>query len=173
MILEIAPNVLAELEIAHNAASPYEYSGIGWIEPHNDLDGFYLYDWRLLDVGGPTSTIITPNDTAINWPNKKNLKVWIHTHPMGDGKPGLHNWSTIDEHAIRNTPLGTIPLLAEWSVSLVRTPGGWVARMDTYNTAKPTTHMRVLPASTNNLIQRVENWKPEPEGFWQRLFGGL
>ena len=65
-------------------------------------------------------------------------------HPLGNGIPGPHNWSGTDEHTCTKEPLGGSPDLIGWSVALVRTPGGWVGRIDNHKT-KQTRHLEVFP----------------------------
>lgn len=49
-------------------------------------------------------------------------------HPMPSG------WSGTDERAIRDTPMGSIPQLVKWQVSLVHTTiDAWIARFDQFD----------------------------------------
>ncbi len=66
-------------------------------------------------------------------------------HPLGNGIPGHHNWSGTDENTARNEPLGSTPEWVKWSISIVRTPHGWVGRYDTYGAKGATVHIEVTP----------------------------
>jgi hypothetical protein len=72
------------------------------------------------------------------------MKLWLHRHPVGNGIPGPHNWSGTDHDTCVNTPLGGIPELVKWSAAIVRTPRGWVGRLDNH-IRKTTLHVPVLP----------------------------
>lgn len=63
---------------------------------------------------------------------------------MGNGIPGQHNWSGTDESTIQLAPLGGVPEMVKWSVSMVLTLGGWVGRIDNHISHK-TQHLDVSP----------------------------
>jgi hypothetical protein len=77
--------------------------------------------------------------TRQKWLSSNRLK-----HPIGNGVPGPQNWSGTDNATIELAPLGGIPELVRWSVSMVLTPGGWVGRIDNHLTHK-TEHLEVSP----------------------------
>jgi hypothetical protein len=52
----------------------------------------------------------------------------------------------MDENTARNEPLGTSPEFLDWSISMVRTPRGWVGRYDTYGVTGKTVHVEVTPS---------------------------
>jgi hypothetical protein len=123
---------------------PREFSGFGFCEKEGDT--IRIYDFVLLDVGSEVFTEI-PTEKIIGLmgrPDVGKMKVWVHAHPLGDGNPGQHNWSGTDENTIQHTPLGGIPELVKWSVSMVLTPRGWVGRIDNYVSQK-TLHLPVEP----------------------------
>ncbi len=121
-----------------------EYSGFGFCEKEGDT--IRVYDFVLLDVGSETFTEI-PADKIVKLmdrPDAAKMKVWLHKHPMGRGTPGPENWSGTDNFTIANTPMGGLPELVKWSVSIVLTPCGWVGRIDNYVSHK-TQHLAVEP----------------------------
>ena len=144
LTLTINPITLYKLEFIYAQTWPSEYSGFGKVVRNSLKEGFYLYDFELLNVMSPSQTIIYP---AQSNHLEGQYKVWCHSHGMGNAIPGNHNWSAVDVAAIKETPLGTIPEIAEWSISLVRTPHGYAARLDTYKDSK-TYHLQVLPDLT-------------------------
>jgi hypothetical protein len=85
-------------------------------------------------------------------------------HPLGTGVPGLHNWSGTDEHTIQVEPLGSPAALVGWSCSIVRTPKGWVGRIDNYKTGQ-TKHVPVsgVDVATVNLIEALKAEKAAKE----------
>jgi hypothetical protein len=74
--------------------------------------------------------------------------------------PGPHCWSGTDENTIRYTPLGGIPELVKWSISIVRTPGGWVGRLDDHINDE-TVHMPVHPELPEDFIGAVHAMSPK------------
>lgn len=112
--------IAADFEAARTAVYPNEISGFGFVEIKNTSEGglrFIVYDWVLLDVGTFDYTVITPDQVQSlrEHPNYKDLRIWLHSHPMGNGSPGAHNWSPMDERTIQKTPLGGPPELVKHS----------------------------------------------------------
>src|SRR5665648_45589 len=85
-----------------------EFSGFGWCEVMKEENGIFVYDFEVLDVGTFVTTTIDPERMLplMEREDRSKMKVWAHRHPMGNGVPGRHNWSSTDEFAIRNNPLG-------------------------------------------------------------------
>jgi len=107
---------------------------------------FYVDHVWLLDVGSVGFTEIDPalimkiHQSEVN---PSEIKLWWHRHPVGNGKPGPHNWSGTDEATCINEPLGSSPQVVGWSVAIVRTPFGWVGRVD-HHLKKKTVHLEVV-----------------------------
>lgn len=165
MVITVKPEIMFRL-MSYAAITRDEFSGFGFCERKKSEDGkdtvIEVYDFVLLDVGDYVYTEIRPEKflPLMSRPDRKNMKVWLHRHPVGNGIPGPHNWSGTDEHTIRREPLGTTPEAANWSVSMVLTPGGWVGRIDNYLTGK-TQHLEVLP-STRDLLEEVRSLVEQP-----------
>ncbi len=138
----IKPEVSAKLSLMEDASRGNEFSGFGF----GDRSGceFVIYDVVLMDIGTYAYTEFAPEKILklMDRSDHDKMKVFFHRHPLGNGIPGSHNWSGIDERTIIETPLGGIPELIEWSVSIVKTPKGWVGRIDNY-LSKKTIHMPV------------------------------
>lgn len=144
MKIVIQPHIMARL-LCYAVATPNEFSGFGFCNRNQEGD-IEMYDFVLLDVGtwGYTQTDPKRMLPLFSRPDRKNMKVWLHRHPMGTGEPGPHNWSGRDEQTIQYEPLGTTPKDAQWSVSIVITPGGFVGRIDNYLKGI-TQHLEVVP----------------------------
>jgi len=140
MKLSLSPSAAIELETIANQTRGHEFSGIGRLSKNGS--GLVVEDIVLLDVGSAGFTEITPDDLYEVSQMEGDWRVWFHRHPVGDGIPGGHNWSFTDETTIQTSPLGGIPQAIKWSVSIVRTPGGWVGRVDNHITGK-TAHLPV------------------------------
>ena len=138
----VKPEVSAKLSLMENAAKGNEFSGFGFGDRIGNT--FVIYDVVLMDIGTYAYTEFAPEKILklMDRTDHSKMKVFFHRHPLGNGIPGSHNWSGIDERTIIETPLGGIPELIEWSVSIVKTPKGWVGRIDNY-LAKKTIHMPV------------------------------
>ena len=129
---------------------PREFSGVATMQispdfdPRENVGEITLDRFWLHDVGsvGYTEFVLNPKIVPIQyWPH---LRCWVHRHPLGDRWPGPHNWSNTDNENIQDTPLGSDPKLIGWSVSVVRTPYGWVGRVDCYE-PHVTYHCPVIP----------------------------
>lgn len=143
MKIKLEPDVAVRL-LAYTLATRKEFSGFGFAKV---VDGdLVVYDFELLNVGSEAYTEIKPEKILplLNRPDAKNLKVWIHRHPIGSGIPGPDNWSSIDEAACTREPLGSSPDLVSWSAAIVITPRGWVGRVDNHK-QKRTIHCEVTP----------------------------
>jgi hypothetical protein len=145
MKIYIEPECMARLMTVATLTSPQEFSGLGFCEMEGDT--IRVYDYVLLDIGTSVFTEIPVSELLklTQRPDYSKMKAWIHFHPLGNGVPGKHNWSGTDEATIQQTPLGGLPEMVKWSVSLVLTPGGWVGRIDNYLTHK-TLHLEVFPS---------------------------
>jgi len=148
MKIVISDAILLRMETWCATAGGREVSGLGTVEVRDadiHVTGIYL-----LDMGSAMLTDIPPERIAAIYqrgvlPDK--LKLWWHPHPLGNGIPGPHNWSALDDSTILDAPLGSSPALVKWSVSIVRTPLGWVGRVDHY-TKKKTSHLEVTQPFT-------------------------
>lgn len=142
MRIVFEPHLALTLEAIANQVAPLEFSGVGYCRLEgNDI---IVYDFVLMDVGSCAYTEISASDLLelARREDAQNGRVWIHRHPLGNGIPGPHNWSATDENTIQTSPLGGIPEIVKWSVSAVRTPKGWVGRIDNHITGK-TVHLQV------------------------------
>lgn len=146
MHIDITP-ILTQLEFIGNNVGNLEFSGlafarkIGGAMPH-----FLVYDFVVLDVGSSSLTDIPAEKLLplMKRDDHSNMRVWFHRHPVGNGITGAHNWSKTDTDTIELIPLGGIPELVRWSISIVRTPRGWVGRIDDH-IKKITHHVEVFP----------------------------
>jgi hypothetical protein len=156
MKIYLEPEVAVTLEAIVAGSRNLEFSGFGFAR----IDGGYLrvYDFILLHIGSYALTEISGEKMAelINHSDAANMKVWVHRHPMGNGLPGPWNWSGTDNATIENSPLGGIPELVKWSASIVRTPLGWVGRIDNHITKK-TAHVPVEPAVKRAVFDQIES----------------
>lgn len=144
MHIRIETDVLLRLQTIGILNRGAEFSGFGWCR----IEGkeIVVYDFVLLDLGSETFTEIPPEVIMplMERPDRANMKVWCHCHPIGSGIPGPHNWSGTDERTCTKEPMGGSPEAVGWSVALVRTPGGWVGRIDNH-LSKQTKHLEVFP----------------------------
>lgn len=145
--IDLTP-IVAEFEAARAAVYPNEVSGLGFVRHGKVRDGyrFLVYDWTFLDVGTYDFTVISSEQVLglRDHPQVNDLRIWLHSHPVGNGIPGLHNWSQTDQDTIMTHPLGGPPELIKWSLSAVRTPKGWAGRLDNY-VRGITDHLEVKP----------------------------
>jgi hypothetical protein len=156
MKIMIDPGVFIRLQTI-GIAYRQEFSGFGFAtrEGKGEEALIRMYDFVLLDLGSEVYTQIKP-DQVLELQSRediKNMRVWCHAHPMGDGIPGIHNWSGTDNATIEKEPLGCLPELLGWSASIVRTPRGWVGRVDNH-IAKKTLHCPVEP-ETRSVYEEV------------------
>ena len=115
-----------------------------------------MYDIILLHVGSEGLTII-PGEQVMELTKREdasNMRVWFHRHPLGNRTPGWHNWSGTDNQTIAETPLGGIPEIVKWSASIVRTPQGWVGRIDNHITSN-TVHVNVLGQAPLEIVNET------------------
>lgn len=126
------------------ASGENEFSGLGFC--HVYPDHLEIYELRVLDYGTYASTNIPPEVIAALLAdpelNPKDLRAWLHKHPIGSGKPGADNWSSTDNLTIETQPLGGVPELVGWSAAVVLTPHGPVGRIDNH-LSKKTVHVPV------------------------------
>lgn len=129
----VPDRILAQLETFCATASGREISGVGMVRyapPNIEI----VEVWALAG-GSEVFTQIQPEHLAELLEmgvDLSKVKLWWHRHPVGNGVPGPHNWSSTDENTCTKEPLGSTPDMVKWSVSIVRTPFGWVGRMDDY-----------------------------------------
>jgi hypothetical protein len=144
MIIRRSDKIALDLMTMAHATRGKEYSGFGFVE--RKQGELYVYDYAVLDVGSEAYTQIDPKLILplMERTDAANMKLWLHRHPVGNGKPGPHNWSGTDNATISREPLGGLPELVRWSASIVLTPGGWVGRVDNHITKK-TIHCGVVP----------------------------
>jgi len=121
-----------------------EFSGIGKVE--RDGEDFIITGFMPMAFGSEVFTEIpaTKMLEIIQRPDAGQWRCWLHQHPMGSGVPGPENWSGMDNNTIRTAPLGGVPEMVKWSISVVHTPHGWVGRLDTYVNPH-TEHLEVTP----------------------------
>ena len=144
MNITLSKAVYGKLLACQISTKGKEFSGFGFAKMHKS--SLFVYDFVLLALGSETYTEINPRSilALMDRPDAKNMKVWHHSHPMGDGVPGRHCWSWMDDTTIRDNPLGGFPAAVKWSASVVLTPGGFVGRIDNHLTGK-TKHLSVTP----------------------------
>lgn len=135
-------HVIGQLETACNQAGNLEVSGYGFIRQEGDT--LVVYDACVLDVGSWGETNIDPRKPEVarklldllERQDAANLKLWWHRHP-------ILGWSGTDERACTVTPMGGDPKHVRWSAAVVRTPRGWIGRIDNHLTHK-TAHVPVV-----------------------------
>ena len=169
-VINLSPQVALKLETITTQMNGKEFSGIGFA---SFADGnFEIYDVILISVGSEVYTEIPSKKLLpiLDRPDARNMKVWFHRHGVGNGIPGQHNWSGTDTKTARMEPLGCpigMAHLVKWSLSIVRTPLGWVGRYDTYGDKGETAHLRVEPSMAQSIIPEIDNlW-----GEYNRLHG--
>jgi hypothetical protein len=156
MKIVLSNQVAFELETIAVQARGLEFSGFGFVERREDH--LYVYDYVLLNIGSTGFTEIDSKDILelMKRSDAGNMKLWYHMHPVGNGIPGEHNWSATDRHTILHEPLGGIPQLVRWSASIVRTPLGWVGRIDNYIN-RTVVHVNVEPAVPREVFSKVQS----------------
>lgn len=161
MNITLSPEVALKLETAKAQSKGLEVSGLGFIVRHES--GLYVYDVEIFDIGSFAYTEFAAEKILplLERTDARNLKLWWHIHPMGNGIPGPHNWSGTDEFTATKEPLGSIPELVGWSAAIVRTPNGWVGRIDNHKTHK-TAHVPVIGQAEDVLaiMTKLHAWKP-------------
>jgi hypothetical protein len=158
MKIILKPEVALVLEAIVGLAGYQEFSGFGFVNKVNEH--LEVYEFVLLDVGSAGYSEIGTADMIklMERPDVANCKLWVHKHGMGNGIPGPQNWSLTDNETIEKSPLGGVPQLVGWSASIVRTPKGWVGRVDNHITKK-TVHVGVEPAIPLAVFQQVSDLK--------------
>jgi hypothetical protein len=142
-IIKLSRHAELQLTAWNIATNGKEFSGLGLIEKEGDV--FHVVDVFLMGVGSEMYTEFnSERQRALG--NDPRLKLWFHKHPIGSGNPGdPGNWSGTDEHTATQEPMGVHPELVQWSVAIVRTPGGWVGRIDIHVPKPRTFHCAVEP----------------------------
>lgn len=157
MQIRLSEHVAINLEAISVQTGRLEFSGLGTC--YRDGDDIVIDDVALMNVGSEGYTEADPRAiyeylqrvTA----QGKQIKVWFHRHPVGNGVPGPHNWSGRDQQTILREPLGSFPHMVKWSVSIVRTPRGWVGRLDNYITNE-THHMAVVGQGDPEVLDKAD-----------------
>lgn len=166
--IELAPEVALKLMTVANITEGKEFSGFGFVEIRDDV--LFVYDAVVLDIGSEVFTEIPTNELIdlMQRPDAKNMKLWLHRHPVGNGVPGTHNWSGTDNGTIKEMPLGGLPKLVKWSCSMVLTPRGWVGRIDNH-LKEITQHIEVVPQVREAYVvtDKIRAAKPKPQ--WSRF----
>lgn len=149
MKIRLKPNVFIKLEAVRVAVGGLEYSGLGFVDviKEGEETVFEVYDVVLMDVGSSVFTEIPAEKILplMDRPDAKKMKLWFHRHPVGNETPGKHNWSGTDEDTATKTPLGGVPDMVKWALSIVRTPQTWVGRIDRFKDgAVQTVHLPVV-----------------------------
>lgn len=144
MQIQLSDTVALKLMTTGNITEGLEFSGFGFVEVKENT--IYVYDVVVLDIGSEVFTEIDPKTliSLMERQDARNMKLWIHKHPCGDGVPGKHNWSGTDNTTITTAPLGGHPEMVKWSCSMVLTPRGWVGRIDNH-LKNITHHIEVVP----------------------------
>jgi hypothetical protein len=158
MKIVLEPQVLAYLETCVAMADGREVSGFGFVKLDRENNDFIVYDAVVLDIGSSGYTEI-PSEKLLpllDREDARNLKCWWHRHPIGSGVPGPHNWSGTDNNTARQEPLGSTPEMVKWSISIVRTPKGWVGRYDTYGPKGSLTHLEVEPSFAPKVFDTLQ-----------------
>jgi len=145
MKIIIAEKPYAILETIGGQTRGGEFSGFGFCKQEGE--DLLMYDFVPLAWGDPAYTEI-PTKKVYELSQREDasdMKVWVHKHPVGNGVPGPQNWSGTDNTTIETNPMGTLPSLIPWCASIVRTPSGWVGRVDTYGEGekRQTHHLEV------------------------------
>jgi len=154
MIIKFKPDIYAKIMTIAAYCPNHEFSGFGFVER---VDGDILvYDFVLLNVGSAGYTQTNPETILplLDRPDAKNMKLWLHKHPVGPGIPGPANWSMTDHETCVNTPMGGLPELIDWSCAVVMTPRGMVGRVD-FHRKKKTVHCEV--EQDRGLIKEVQD----------------
>jgi hypothetical protein len=172
MKIMLPPDVYLRLSMVESVCQGREFSGYGFVEVDNTADEtlFRIYDIEILDVGSVGYTEFDSQAIleVMQRPDAQAMKCWIHRHPLGNGKPGPHNWSGTDNATCRDEPLGCPdPDKVKWALAMVLTPGGWVGRVDQYkNGQQKTTHLEVeidIDWSTLNKAKKLLAKQKETE----------
>ena len=166
MKIRLKPNVFVRLEAATVLTGGLEFSGFGFVEIKKEEGEtiFEVYDVVVLDVGSQAFTEIdgTKILPLLDRPDAKKMKLWFHRHPLGNDTPGRHNWSGTDEHTATKEPLGGVPEMVKWALSIVRTPKTWVGRIDRFdNGTTKTVHLPVAYCMDQDFMAKVTTLKNE------------
>ena len=166
MKIQLSDTVALKLMTFGNITEGLEFSGFGFVEVKEDT--IYVYDVVVLDIGSEVWTEIDPKTliSLMERPDARNMKLWLHKHPIGDGVPGKHNWSGTDNTTIATAPLGGHPEMVKWSCSMVLTPRGWVGRIDNH-LKNLTQHIEVVPQCREAYVvcDAIQEKKPKTQLF--------
>jgi hypothetical protein len=158
-VIKLTPDVALKLETVTAQMRGKEFSGIGFVR--FEKGDFEVYEVIVISVGSEVYTEI-PSQKILQLMARSdagNMKLWFHRHGLGNGIPGDHNWSGTDTRTAREEPLGCpvgMAHLVKWSVSIVRTPNGWVGRYDTYGENGKATHLRVTPSLAQTITPELD-----------------
>ena len=166
MKIVLEPQVFVDLSYLGTSIRD-EFSGFAYCRIENG--DFVIYEVLPMNIGSYAFTEIKAEQILklMERPDHENLRVWLHKHPMGSDRPGPQNWSARDNLTIETQPLGGVPELVGWSVSIVLTSAGvWVGRVDNHRT-KETRHLEVV--SQLNVSQKVLDFAskhPQPRPYF-------
>lgn len=176
MKILIDPVPFIQLHVVEAVAQSREFSGYGFVEveEHDGEKHFRIYDIELLDIGSAGYTEFDSKAIleVLEREDANHMKVWFHKHPLGNGKPGPHNWSQTDENTCVNEPLGCPdPMKVKWALAIVLTPKGWVGRLDQFKDGKhKTVHLEVeanidwsILTKAKGLLKKVERAEKKAE----------
>jgi hypothetical protein len=163
MKITLTPEVAMALETMVSQSGRLEFSGFGWARIEGDA--LVMYDYVVLNVGSEAYTEIPAAELMklLGREDAANMKVWLHRHPIGIGVPGPENWSGMDNNTIETNPLGGIPELVKWSAAIVRTPRGWVGRVDRHVPEHSVVHVPVEPSVPLEVFETIDCLK------WERI----
>jgi hypothetical protein len=170
----LVSEIFAKLEAAKLAVGHHELSGLGFVNV-NKQGGeitFEVYDVVLLDVGSSSFTEIPAERILplLDRLDASQMKLWWHAHPLGNDQPGAHNWSSMDNYTATQAPLGGVPELVKWSLSMVRTPRAWVGRFDRYQDGVvETRHIPVLFCHDQSFINQAKSFKAAYEDRLEQM----
>lgn len=129
--------------------------------PENIIIAFRLMTFDILSAEDDAVESNIPGDTLLEFFGRLRTagfdpvewKAWIHRHP-------INGWSSTDEFAIAQTPLGSTPEMARWSVSIVYTAtDGLIARYDQYEKAglpAMTVPLGIVTSGSTILVENLE-----------------
>lgn len=169
MKIVLEPIVQAKLALMDKHSNKMEFSGYGYVEMKGNE--MIVYDIVLMDIGTYGWTQFEPSKILklLDREDASKMKLWFHRHPLGNGVPGSHNWSGTDDNTCKFEPLGGIPELIKWCAAIVKTPHGWVGRIDNHGTKK-TLHVNVGFAGMEDTLAAIAEIKKEKAAITAATF---
>ena len=100
MKIVLAKEVANQILTTAIATRFHEFSGFGFMK--RTASSLFVYDFALLALGSAVFTEIDVKSflPLLDRSDAQNMKVWLHCHPLGNGIPGPHNWSSTDDNTI-------------------------------------------------------------------------